>query len=283
MGLQQLELQWIHCIQNALRCLFADAFFICWNYVDTAWFLIAFVSIITYLFNRKEGTSLLFIFILSGIANMVLKEYFQLPRPCHIDALTSILYHKSFGFPSGAAQTATIIAGVAFAKCRKKIYKVLAVLFALFFYFSRIYLGLHFFSDILGGFVVGICLLLIYLKLFPLIEKHWEKFAFSLSTFFFFLGGLKMLPQVAMVLGIAIGLLLAKRTKLSSSQFTKILTLFNVIFGTASLIYLGESYSSIKPLMTFLAGLWFIHLGSYLTEKFIPLIKNKQIFWYKLK
>jgi membrane-associated phospholipid phosphatase len=174
MAIHQLELNGIKHLQDALRSPFTDTFFIYWNYVDTAWFVISFVAIIMYLFNRKEGISLLFIFIISGIVNLLLKGYFDMPRPCHIDPSVGILFFKSSGFPSGAAQTATIIAGVAFAKCRRSIYKMLAVIFALFVCFSRVYLGLHYFTDILGGIAVGIGLLAIYVKLFPLVDKYWE-------------------------------------------------------------------------------------------------------------
>lgn len=267
MGIHQFELGWIQDLQNVLRNTAMDSFFICWNYVDTAWFVIIFVSTIMCLFSRKEGIHLLFIFILSGILNMLLKDYFHLPRPCHIDTSIGVICYKSFGFPSGAAQTATLIMGVAFAKCRQNIYKILAALFAFFLYFSRIYLGLHFFTDICGGILVGISLLVIYLKVFSLVENHWEKIAFGLSALFFILGGAKMLPQAAMMLGITTGLLLIKYNDPAIFCLNRIVMLLVVIIGSLSLLYLGEVNPSLKPLATFFAGLWFIYLGGFLTEK----------------
>jgi hypothetical protein len=222
-----------------------------------------------YLFNRKEGISLLFIFIISGMVNTLLKLYFNSPRPCHIDPLVSIIFSKSNGFPSGAAQTATIIAGLALMKCQKNIYKILAVVFALFVYFSRIYLGLHFFTDILGGIVVGIALLIIYKKIFPFIENHWVKFAIGLTALSLVLGGGKIPPQATMTLGIAIGLWFARQPELSSSWSSRILTFLIVIIGSTLFMYFGQTHPSIILLATFLAGLWIVYLGSYLLNKIV--------------
>ncbi|MGL4539448.1 MAG: phosphatase PAP2 family protein [Candidatus Rhabdochlamydia sp.] len=268
MGMHQFELGWIQELQNVLRNTAMDSFFICWNYIDTTWFLIIFVSTIMCLFSRKEGIRLLFLFIFSGVLNIFLKNYFHLPRPCHLDPSIGIFYYKSFGFPSGAAQTATLIIGIAFAKCRQNIYKIFAALFAFFLYFSRIYLGVHFFTDICGGILAGISLLVIYLKVFPLIENHWGKIAFGLSALFFILGGVKMLPQAAMMLGIAIGLLLVKHNESVIFSCNRIVMLLVVTIGSSSLFYLGKVNLSLKSLATFFAGFWFIYLGGFLTEKF---------------
>ncbi|NGX45425.1 MAG: hypothetical protein K940chlam2_00579 [Chlamydiae bacterium] len=267
MKIHQLELSGIHHIHDALRAPFTDQFFIWWSYVDTPWFSILFLATIIYLFNRKEGISLLFLFIISGVVNILLKQYFHMPRPCQIDPSVAILCLKSFGFPSGAAQTGTLIAGAAFVKCRHMGYKIAAAIFALFLYFSRIYLGVHFFTDILGGIAVGIGLIFIYVKLFPLIEKHWAKFAYLLTALLFLIGGAKMLAVGGITLGIGIGLQLSRGQKLPSSRPTRILTLFTVLIGTYGLIYLGLTHTAIQPLALLLAGLWFSHLGSLLTHQ----------------
>ena len=190
-----------------------------------------------------------------------------MPRPFQIDPSVGIVYHKSFGFPSGAAQTATIIAGVAYARCSRYLIKILSTLFALTLCFSRIFLGLHFFTDILGGIAVGFLLVIIYLKVFPLIKKSWDIFALGLSILLFLLGGVKMLPKVGMLLGIAAGLRFSKQTQVPTSWTARLITLFFVIAGTFLLIYVGKTYRSIKPFTTCLAGFWFTHLGNFLALK----------------
>lgn len=263
MTIHQVELNWIHHLQKILRGPLTDTFFIYWDYVDTDWFILIFVATIMYLFNRKEGISLLFIFIISGIVNILLKKIFDFPRPCNIDPSVSIICYHSSAFPSGAAQTATIIVGVAYAKCHQNITKIIAGLFALFLCFSRIYLGLHYFTDILAGIVVGVGLVTLYLKLFPLLENHWTKFALGLSVLYLALGGWKMLPQAAMTLGIGMGLWLGRNKKLSHSKQIRMLTLLVVIVGSSGFLYLGETFPNLNPLAMLLAGLWFTYLGNF--------------------
>lgn len=262
MDIQQLEMKWISLLKKMIQSQFMDSFFIYWDYADSFAFLMIFTATILYLFNRKEGLSLLFLFVISGIVNMSLKKYFQLPRPCQIDSSISLLCYKSYGFPSGAAQTATIIAGIALINCKKNIYKILAVLFAFFLCFSRIYLGVHFFSDILGGITVGVILLFIYLKIFPVIEQHWGKIAVGLSILFFLIGREKMYSQAGMILGVGIGLLLSKKVYLPTLWGVRMIKLLFVIISSFSLIYLGKLYPNIKLTTTCLAGFLFIYIDT---------------------
>ncbi len=277
MNLHKIELDWIHQLQNALRCPFLDNFFIGFSYVDSTWFLIILVAIVWYLINRDVGISLLFIFIISGVINHFLKIYFDLPRPCQAEPILGVICLSSPGFPSGAAQSATLISGVIFAKCKNKIFWIAGLLFAFLLCFSRIYLGVHYFSDILGGIVVGGFLLIIYLKVFPLIEKNWWKFAIALSIFFMIVGGLKLISQATLTLGIAVGLLLTKMIEVDrkKSWYIRSMETLTVILGTCALLSGGIYYPHLKIYFAFVSGLWFSYLGSWLIQKVFGLMGHK--------
>lgn len=88
----------------------------------------------------------------------LLKRISQRPRPCEIEAhcWSRILPPDRFSFPSGHTMTAFSIALVLS-------YFYPGLEFPLFFFaisiaFSRIVLGMHFLSDVLGGVVLGILL-----------------------------------------------------------------------------------------------------------------------------
>ncbi|MDQ3665607.1 MAG: phosphatase PAP2 family protein [Acidobacteriota bacterium] len=93
--------------------------------------------------------------------NVVLKNIFHRARP-HFD--DPILTFSSYGFPSGHTMAATCFYGVlaAFAiwKIREWLRRVLAVTLAVFMVllvgFSRIYLGAHYLSDVLGAMIEGL-------------------------------------------------------------------------------------------------------------------------------
>lgn len=169
-----IELEWIQQLQSALRSTWMDYFFIAWHYVDTPAFSIFLILVVWFLIDQSIGIRLACILPLSEVINKLLKGFIGLPRPCQIDSLVGVLCLPSPGFPSAAAQTAILIAGIVFIETRKTLYRWLGVLFALVLSFSRIYLGLHYFSDILGGWIVGGVLLIVYSKLFPLFEKKFS-------------------------------------------------------------------------------------------------------------
>ena len=255
-----MQLHFIQVLQDTLRGPFLDTFFLYWNYVDSLWFILFFTALITYFVNRKEGISLLFLFLLSYTVNAFLKELFHLPRPCQIDPTVGLLCFSTFGFPSGAAQMATIVAGVALFKCQKSWEKILALVFAITLCFSRIYLGVHFPTDILGGIGVGIVLLFIYLKGFPLFKNHPWQLGGALSLLSFVLGG--SLSQIAVTLGMGVGLFLSKNSEISASLMKRILSFSIVVLGVFFLMHCGEVFPQVKPITTFLAGLLFVYTRS---------------------
>jgi hypothetical protein len=165
------------------------------------------ITFTLFFIDKRVGVRLFYLFALSSILNCALKNYFQLPRPCQIDPLVGLLSYHTQGFPSGAAQTAAIVAGVIWMETKKKFYRYVGLLFAIFFCFSRIYLGAHFFSDILGGLLVGSFLLGLYSYVFPWIEKK-EKSRFLLfSLILALLFSSKFSVETGMMLGVAFGLL----------------------------------------------------------------------------
>lgn len=109
------------------------------------------------------GISFLIFFSLGLEINSLLKLVFERPRPTPF-VTDGVL--RSFAFPSGHAFGATIVyLGVAWVLAKnldKKWPYALATLLILAIGFSRIALGVHWTSDVLGGYLIGLIYFFIY-------------------------------------------------------------------------------------------------------------------------
>lgn len=265
------ELEYIHRLQEGLRSPFLDTFFIGWSFVDTFGFGILLIGIVWYLIQRSIGIKLFYILMISTVMNFFFKHLFDLPRPCQIDPSVAVFgCHPSPGFPSGAAQTAILIAGIIFLETKRPLYRLLGILFAFFLCLSRVYLGVHYFTDILGGLAIGALLLVVYQKLFPALKKHWKLLSLLFPVFIFL-----MTPyfkfQMWISLGISLGLILADKKQFQISPHFKIrfLQAVTAILGTYLIIQAAKANPWVLIPGLVLGGFWFSFLNSYLIKKWV--------------
>ena len=143
--------------------------------------------LIFYLLFKKIGWKNLFI-VIGFIAVLILvcdqtanlfKNYFQRLRPCNDPDINGIIRvvksSPSFSFFSGHATNSmatTVFVFFLFRKFYK--YAFLLFLFPLIFAYSRIYLGLHFPTDILTGYVFGAVFGFLFHKLFIWFNKKYN-------------------------------------------------------------------------------------------------------------
>lgn len=109
--------------------------------------------------TRKAGLAMAIALVSYLVAgDFILKPLFARPRPCDVNTAVTILVKRPHGhsFPSG--HTASAFAA-AFALCRqdRKLGSP-ALILAVFIAFTRLYLYVHFPTDILGGVVLGLAL-----------------------------------------------------------------------------------------------------------------------------
>ena len=107
--------------------------------------------------HRKMGLQLLLSMLCTFIlGNLILKNIFARPRPCDIDTAVTLLLSRPHGhsFPSGHSIN-SMVAAMALFLNNKKI-GIPAVIVATLIGFSRMYLFVHFPTDVLGGFLIAI-------------------------------------------------------------------------------------------------------------------------------
>lgn len=113
-----------------------------------------------------------------GFIDLVMKAESARPRPL----LFRVIPETGFSFPSGHALLATVfygmIAFILYTRARSKVSRILVVsstaALVLLIGFSRLYLGVHWPSDVLGGYIVGLVWLFLSIRALHLVERRWS-------------------------------------------------------------------------------------------------------------
>ena len=158
MALLELEFSILYFIQG-LHTPFLDRFMTAVTSLgDKGWFFIV-LGIILFCFKRtrKRGAAVLLSLAAGGlIGNVVLKNLVMRDRPCWIDESVRLLIQnpKDFSFPSGHTLASFETAVSIFLYNRK--WGVPVIVLASVIALSRLYLFVHFPTDVLSGMALGI-------------------------------------------------------------------------------------------------------------------------------
>lgn len=141
------------------------------------------IIVILILFFSRHRLLCLFLAVTIGIGagvfNRILKLYFKRERP----DIHPIIQENGFSFPSGHSMGSMILYGsLAFilVKLAKHNWsKGIGILVGIIIIFvvgvSRIYLGVHYPSDVVGGYIAGAFWLLICITIFEIIGKWHQR------------------------------------------------------------------------------------------------------------
>jgi hypothetical protein len=118
-------------------------------------FYLPALAFIYWCVDRKRGARLALVFLASAFVNAWFKDLFGQPRPYLFDVSVGLANETTFSFPSGHAQGSIVFWGLAAVLFPKPWGLVTAVIFPLLIGFSRVYLGVHFPTDVLAGWGIG--------------------------------------------------------------------------------------------------------------------------------
>jgi len=156
---------------QSLRHPFFDALFLAATFLGEEEFFLIFLPFIYWCLNKQVGVGLTYISVFSHYLNSVVKMAFGLPRPSD-PRLALLRTETSPSFPSGHAQSAVVNWGYLVTRFHYKVFRIVAVVLILLIAFSRIYVGVHFPQDIVGGLLIGLLLLVAYNRVVGTIEKR---------------------------------------------------------------------------------------------------------------
>jgi membrane-associated phospholipid phosphatase len=152
-------IQWIQSIQSPPLTEFVKFITV----LGTKYFYAPVILLIFWCINEKKGASLSFIIILSAFINGFFKELLKQPRPFSLEPSVGLAFEPSYGIPSGHAQLSLCfllflafwLGDSRFGRRPARVIRLGAILLILLIAFTRLYLGVHFPTDILAGWILG--------------------------------------------------------------------------------------------------------------------------------
>lgn len=141
-----------------------DKFFTLLTDVGSHYAYMAIIPFVYWAVDRQVGRRLAGLFLTSMWLNGLIKEYMVMPRP-DPTAVRVLADEPSPGFPSGHAQGAMTLWGYLALALQRRWLTWLAAALIVLLPLSRLYLGVHFPADVLGGMAIGAVLILAYVWL----------------------------------------------------------------------------------------------------------------------
>lgn len=210
-------------------------------------------------FSPALGLRAGLLLMVSNGLNAGLKWAFGMPRPYWYSPEVAGLTHEaSFGLPSGHAQNAAALWGLLAVHSRRRVGQVALVALIGLIGLSRVYLGVHFITDVVLGWLVGGVLLAVLLRFEapvvrwvrarPLGQQIVAAFLASLVLLAFGALGLALAhsnPPTAQVVQLALPHLLADESPLDpATAFTVAGAFFGLAVGAMVLQARGLTFGA---------------------------------------
>ena len=191
---QTSPISWVQSFSTPLLTYFMQAL----TLIGYPTFYIIFILILFSSIDYKKGWELLQLILLGALLTLLGKDFFSYPRPFYLDESLKLLdpfllkkdfplikgfkdlgffdlipsgileeFRKvkgaKFGFPSGHTSLSVCFWGYLYQVYKeKKSIKYLSLFMIFGVPFSRIYLGVHFIGDILGGYLLGLLTFILF-------------------------------------------------------------------------------------------------------------------------
>ena len=144
--------------------------------------IITWVLIVSFIFYRKRWKLETYLMLgnltLAGILIVTFKNIYQRPRP----EIVQLVEEKGFSFPSGHSLAVTLMVGslIVILSQRiknttwRKVVQILLSLYLVSVLVSRVYLGVHYPSDVIASLCVGLGVLFMEFPFYDKLRFQWR-------------------------------------------------------------------------------------------------------------
>jgi membrane-associated phospholipid phosphatase len=205
--------------------------------------------------DKKFGVKLGIVFLLSAYINNFLKQIFETLRPT-ADLVRVVIEEGNFAFPSGHSQGAVVFWGTVAWELKKAWATTVAIVLMILIGISRLYLGVHWPIDVLGGWLIGAVIMGVYILYDTMVSKReynikiLPKIILVLisGAFFYFLSP-ESSVMVGTYIGLAIGYFLEKEYINFTPRSVWWYQILKVLAGIAGVVVLKVFVKKLFALM----------------------------------
>ncbi|WNV21853.1 phosphatase PAP2 family protein [Bacillus sp. SI2] len=161
-NIDMLFLEWMTSLEGSVLTAFLKLVSIIAN--ETLYLIV--ISISYWCVSKRKAFHMIVMLCFSGYIGIMVKEFMKIPRPYTYDGIEA-LYEKSaagYSFPSTHVQLSTTFWGSFMILCKKRIVWIIGIIFIILVAISRLYLRVHWLSDIIGAVLFSVIVVYLYTK-----------------------------------------------------------------------------------------------------------------------
>ena len=258
--LQEFSILIIQALQTLSPTL--DALMEFFTFLGRIEFYILLIALIYWVVNSQLGFRVFLILLSTDFVATSFKHLLHQPRPYWVADVKPLGSETSYGIPSSHASDSLAVWGYLAYRVQKNWFRVIAVVLIVMIALSRLYLGVHFLHDILGGWLIGGVMLFLFIKYEQKLSNWLEAHSASFQIGF----GL-VVSLLIIVAGLIIGALIASspdpeswaRFSSEARTPTQYFTLAGAFFGGVAGYVLMKQHARFET-----EGTWIQQAGRYL-------------------
>jgi membrane-associated phospholipid phosphatase len=174
------------------------------TFLGTIEFYLVIIPLLYWVVDSRLGIRILFVLISTDFLGSSLKRLLHQPRPYWVGDVKALGTETSYGIPSTHSSNSLSVWGIIASHYKREWLWAASGVLVFLISLSRLYLGVHFPQDVLGGWLIGALVFYLFIWLEPRVLP-WLKRLSALSQVGIGLG----ISILMILLGLFIGLFIA--------------------------------------------------------------------------
>jgi len=232
------------------------------SFLGTFEFYLLLIPFLYWVVSAPLGVRVLLVLLSTDFLGLCFKQLLHQPRPYWVGDVQGLAEETSYGIPSTHASDSLAVWGYLAYRLKKDWLWALTGLLVFLIGLSRMYLGVHFPTDVLGGWLIGLVVIFLFVKGEGRVVSEIKKYSTAGQI------GIGFVVSILMILaGWLIGLLIASspdpaawaQFALKARGISHYLTLGGALFGTVAGYVLMRQHAAFQT-----RGSWVKRIGRYL-------------------